>query len=83
MCVCGGGGGGVACDNSTSFTSKDTAHRDMSNSIAKKWLTFYGSLNFRFPGWNGIARLSGITIIYFSAVLFSEYYYNTIAYDKE
>ena len=71
MCVCvgGGGGGGGACDNSTSF--KDTAHRDMSNSIAKKWLTFYGSLNFRFPGWNGIARLSGMTIIYFSTVLFS------------
>ena len=29
MCVCVGGGGGV-CDNSTSFTSKDTAHRDIS-----------------------------------------------------
>ena len=26
-CVCGGGG---VCDNSTSFTSKDTAHRDIS-----------------------------------------------------
>ena len=80
MCV-----GGDACDNSISFTftSKDTAHIDMSNSVAKRWLTFYGSLNFRFPGWNGIARLSGMTIIYFSTVLFSSYYYNTIAYDKE
>ena len=31
MCVGGGGGGGGGvCDNSTSFTSKDTAHRDIS-----------------------------------------------------
>ena len=27
MCVCVGGG---VCDNSTSFTSKDTVHRDIS-----------------------------------------------------
>ena len=28
MCV--GGGADVICDNSTSFTSRDTAHRDIS-----------------------------------------------------
>ena len=30
MCVCVGGGGGGVCDNFTSFTSKDTAHRGIS-----------------------------------------------------
>ena len=45
MCVCVGGG-----NNSTSLTSKDTAHRDKSNSIVIFSLTFYGSLNIRFPG---------------------------------
>ena len=58
------------CDNSTSYTSKDTAHRDKSTCIATFCLTFYESLNFRFPGRNGIARLSGMTATYFSMILF-------------
>ena len=33
-------------------------------------LTFYESLNSRFPGRNGIARLSGMTATYFSMILF-------------
>ena len=74
MCVCVGGGGGGVCDNSTSFTAKYTAHRGhrgISPLALLKWLTFYASLNFRFPGRNGIAHLSGMTTIYFSMILFS------------
>ena len=65
---------------STCVTSKD---RDKSNSIATFWLTFYGSLNFRFPGRNGFALLPGMTTIYFKMILFSLYYNNTTVYDKE
>ena len=42
VCVCVGG----LCDYSISFTTKNTAHKDIesnSNSIDKRWLTFYGS----------------------------------------
>ena len=58
------------CDNSISYMSEDTAHRDKSTCIATFCLTFYGSWNFRFLGRNGIARLSGMTANYFSMILF-------------
>ena len=49
---------------------KDTIIDITSDSIATFCLTFYGSWNFRFLGRNGIARLSGMTAIYFSMILF-------------
>ena len=41
-----------------------------STCIATFCLIFYESWNFRFLGRNGIARLSGMTAIYFSIILF-------------
>ena len=61
------------------LVGKGTAQKDtiiditsdsQSTCIATFCLTFYGSWNFRFLGRNGIARLSGMTAIYFSMILF-------------
>ena len=41
-----------------------------STCIATFCLIFYESWNFRFLDRNGIARLSGMTAIYFSMILF-------------
>ena len=67
----------------TQLSSRSHPRQYKSTCIATFCLTFYGSWNFTFLGRNGIARLSGMTEIYFLSMILFSYYYNTIVYDKE